>query len=162
MFSRRRAAVAAAAVVLGAGITAQVYTRRGQTHSPANSETGYVNAAVCTGCHADRAAGFHKTGMGRSFAKLRPERVPEFGKPFHNSASDSYFTMAARDGKYFQRRWQTGFDGKGTQCRRRNKVDYASSAREIIRTRICISQSRGALHGPAAEPGIPRRAVIGT
>ena len=52
--------------------------------------------------------------MGRSFARLRPEHVPEFGKPFHHKASESYFTMVARNGKYYQRRWQIGFDGKET------------------------------------------------
>jgi predicted CXXCH cytochrome family protein len=73
-----------------------------------------VNAAVCTGCHADLAAGYKKTGMGRSFARVRPEHVPEFRAPFRHKASDSDFAMIARDGKYYQRRWQTGFDGKET------------------------------------------------
>src|SRR6266699_687133 len=114
IFSRRRVAVAAAAVVLGSAVAAWVYTKRRLPHSPSNPERGYVNAALCTGCHANLAAGYRKTGMGRSFARLRPEHVPEFGKPFHHKASDSYFTMAARDGRYYQRRWQIGFDGKET------------------------------------------------
>jgi tetratricopeptide (TPR) repeat protein len=82
-----------------------------------------VNAAVCTGCHADRAAGYRKTGMGRSFARLRPELVPEFRAPFHHKASDSYFTMIAREAKYYQRRWQIGFDGKETNVDEK-QVDF--------------------------------------
>ena len=61
--------------------------------------------------------------MGRSFARLQPEHVPEFGKPFHHQASDSYFAMVARDGKYYQRRWQIGFDGKETNVDEK-QVDF--------------------------------------
>jgi tetratricopeptide (TPR) repeat protein len=119
----RRAAIAAAAVVLGSAVAAWVYTQRRLPQSPSNPENGYVNAAVCTGCHRDLAAGFRKTGMGRSFARLRPEHVPAFGKPFHHKASDSYFTMVARDGRYYQRRWQIGFDGKETNVEEK-QVDF--------------------------------------
>lgn len=73
-----------------------------------------MDAAVCAGCHADRAAGYRKTGMGRSFARVRSELVPEFRAPFHHKASDTYFSMIARDGKYYQRRWEIGIDGKET------------------------------------------------
>jgi predicted CXXCH cytochrome family protein len=52
--------------------------------------------------------------MGRSFARVRAEDLPEFGKPFYHQASDSYFAMITRDGKVYQRRWQIGFDGKET------------------------------------------------
>jgi predicted CXXCH cytochrome family protein len=82
-----------------------------------------VNAAVCAGCHSDVAAGYKKTGMGRSFARLRPEHVPEFRAPFRHKASDSYFSMIARDGKFYQRRWQTGFDGKETNVDEK-QVDF--------------------------------------
>jgi predicted CXXCH cytochrome family protein len=130
-------------VVLGAAVVAQVYTRRGVTRTSSNPETGYVNTAVCTGCHADRAAGFHKTGMGRSFARVRPEQIPEFGKPFHHAASDSYFTMAARGGKYVQRRWQTGFDGKETNVDEK-QVDFVIGSGNHSFTYLHLT-SRGAL-----------------
>lgn len=122
MFPRRRVAIAAVAVVLGSAVAAWVTTKR-RPHSPFNPESGYVNAAVCTGCHADLSAGYRKTGMGRSFARLRPEQVPEFGKPFHHKASASYFTMVAREGRYYQRRWQIGFDGKETNVDEK-QVDF--------------------------------------
>lgn len=128
IFLKRPVAIAAAAVVLAGALAAWVYTRRRLSHSsshPASShaDSRYVNAAVCTGCHANLAAGFRKTGMGRSFARVQPEHVPEFGKPFHHKASDSYFTMLARDGRYYQRRWQIGFDGKETNVDEK-QVDY--------------------------------------
>ena len=74
----------------------------------------YVDAAVCAECHADKAAGYMRTGMGRSFARVSPENTPELRKPFHNQASDSYFAMVVRDGKVYQKRWQIGFDGNET------------------------------------------------
>jgi len=81
--------------------------------------------------------------MGRSFARLRPEQIPEFGKPFHHQASDSYFTMMSRDGKYFQRRWQIGFDGKETNIDEK-QVDFVIGSGNHSRTPLHLT-SRGAL-----------------
>ena len=117
-----------------------VYTKRRPASNPQNA---YVNAAVCAGCHADLAAGFRKTGMGRSFARLRPENVPEFGKPFHHKASDSYFAMVARDDKYYQRRWQMGFDGKETNVDDK-QVDFVVGSGNHSFTYLHLT-SRGAL-----------------
>jgi len=106
-------------VVLAAGgATAWVYSRRGPA-SISEPSNAYVNPAVCADCHAGIAATYRKTGMGRSFARVRTE-IPAFGKPVHNQASDSYFAMTARDGKVFQRRWQIGFDGKETNVDERS------------------------------------------
>ena len=154
IFSRRPVAIAAAALLsLGAVAAWVYYTKQRPPHSssnPASSappssnpQNAYVNAAVCTGCHADLAAGFHKTGMGRSFARLRPELVPDFGKPFHHQASDSYFAMIARDGRYYQRRWQIGFDGKETNVDEK-QVDFAIGSGNHSFTYLHLA-SRGAL-----------------
>jgi tetratricopeptide (TPR) repeat protein len=109
-------------------VAAWIYTKRRLPQSSSNpasssAQNDYVDAAVCAGCHGDLAAGFRKTGMGRSFARVRPQNVPEFGKPFHHKASDSYFVMVARDGRYYQRRWQVGFDGKQTNVDEK-QVDF--------------------------------------
>ena len=101
---------------------AWVYAGR-PSRPPSSPPNAYVDAAVCAGCHADRAAGYRKTGMGRSFARVQPELVPEFRTPFHHKASDTYFSMTARDGKYYQRRWEIGFDGKETNFEEK-QVDY--------------------------------------
>src|ERR1700733_1718105 len=123
IFSRRTVGMVAAAVILSGAVVARVYRRMRPPQPSLNQQSGYVNSAVCTGCHADLAAGFHKTGMGRSFARVRPEHVPEFGKPFHHKASDSYLAMLARDGRYYQRRWQIGFDGKDTNVEEK-QIDF--------------------------------------
>ena len=87
---------------------------------------GYVAPALCERCHVEIADNFRKTGMGRSFYRLRPgNAVEDFtpGKPFYHQASDSYFAMIERGGKYYQRRWQIGFDGQETNVEEK-QVDF--------------------------------------
>jgi predicted CXXCH cytochrome family protein len=116
-FSKLQAAIAASVVAVGLG-AAWIYTKGrpnpSSTPQTSNPSNAYIDAAVCADCHADKAAGFKKTGMGRSFARVAPENTPKFGKTFHHQASDSYYAMITRDGKLYQRRWQIGFDGKQT------------------------------------------------
>jgi tetratricopeptide (TPR) repeat protein len=90
----------------------------------------YADPKVCSVCHADIAATFHKTGMGQSFDRVSLKEEGEkgtgvavSGKPFHHAASDSYFQMVRHDGAWFQRRWQMGFDGKETNVDEK-RVDY--------------------------------------
>ncbi len=111
--------------VLAAGIVAAGWAGRAFLHRAAPAGTNasepsaslYADPTTCADCHGAIAATYRKTGMGRSFSKLKPETVIEnFSAPatFHHESSDSYFQMIERDGKYFQRRWQIGFDGKET------------------------------------------------
>src|SRR5579863_9706244 len=93
-----RVAIAAMAVA-GCALAAQ---------APANS---YVDPAVCAQCHGQIAANYRKTGMGRSFYRPAPDPT---AKPFYHAASETYFAMVERGGKYYQRRWQIAFDGKET------------------------------------------------
>ncbi|PWU03081.1 MAG: hypothetical protein C5B51_19700 [Terriglobia bacterium] len=134
--------MAAAAVIAAGLLGVWIYTRR-QPRPPANPENAYVNAAVCTGCHADLAAGYRKTGMGRSFARVRPEQVPQFPAPFHHKTSESYFSMTARDGKYYQRRWQIGFNGKETNVDEK-QADFVAGSGNHSLTYLHLT-SRGAL-----------------
>ena len=84
----------------------------------------YVDPAVCATCHSGIADSFAKTGMGRSFFRLQPQTAVEaFGKPYYHALSDTWFAMLERGGKYFQRRWQIGFDGKETNVEEK-QVDY--------------------------------------
>ena len=77
----------------------------------------YVDPAICALCHAQVAKTFRLTGMGRSFSKLRGDK-PLAGFKLHDrvyhQASDRYYTMVERDGKFYERRHQVGFDGKET------------------------------------------------
>jgi predicted CXXCH cytochrome family protein len=145
-FSKLQAAIAAG-VVAGCLAAAWIYTTR-QARPLSNSQTSdpqkaYADAAVCADCHADQAAGYQKTGMGRSFARVLAENTPEFGKPVRNKASDSYFAMMARDGKVYQRRWQIGFDGKETNVDEK-QVDFVVGSGNHSKTYLHLT-SRGAL-----------------
>src|SRR6185503_15525154 len=98
---------AAALAILGAGALAQ--------RAPGQPSNGYIDGALCAGCHQEIAASFAKTGMGRSFSRLRPGNVIEtLGKPYYHAASESWYEMIERNGEYFERRWQIGFDGHET------------------------------------------------
>ena len=84
----------------------------GAAASATHATNKYVDAALCAACHAEIASSYRKTGMGRSFYKLQASNaVEDFGKPFYHAASETYLVMVERDGKYYQRRWQKGFDG---------------------------------------------------
>jgi tetratricopeptide (TPR) repeat protein len=77
----------------------------------------YIDTAVCADCHATIVESYHRTGMGRSFSPPAIGNTVGDGKTpvtFYHKASDSYFTMIDRDGRFYQRRHQIGFDGKET------------------------------------------------
>ena len=126
--------------VLGLGLAASgVVAQRAQT--PTNK---YVDPALCATCHAEIASHFRQTGMGRSFYQLRPENaVEDFGKPFFHAASDSYIVMFARGGKYYQRRWQKGFDGSDINIDEKT-VDFVMGSGNHGRTYLHLT-SRGTL-----------------
>jgi hypothetical protein len=61
---------------------------------------------LCAACHTDIWESYRKTGMGRSFSQPSPENTPIPAAPFYHAPSESYFTMSARGGEFFQRRHQ--------------------------------------------------------
>jgi tetratricopeptide (TPR) repeat protein len=77
----------------------------------------YVDSAVCGGCHQEIARNFRQTGMGRSAYRPSLQNAIEDYRD-HNTLdhhpSGRYYTMTERDGKFYQRRHQIGFDGKET------------------------------------------------
>src|SRR5580700_4124207 len=87
---------------------------------------GYVNSRVCYGCHAAIFKTYRETGMAKSFARPRPENtVEDYTKNNHffHAPSNTYFEMIERDGNYYQRRYQIGYEGKQTNIDE-TKVDY--------------------------------------
>src|SRR5437588_1621634 len=69
---------------------------------------------VCATCHAGIAQSYRGTGMARSFAVPGPgNRIEDYtNHTHHHAASDTSFEMIEREGKYFQRQYQIGFEGK--------------------------------------------------
>jgi predicted CXXCH cytochrome family protein len=86
----------------------------------------YVNPKLCTGCHAGIAKTYRQTGMARSFAQPAPANtVEDYTKNnrFYHAPSDTYFEMLERGGKYYQRRWQIGYNGLETNVDE-TQIDY--------------------------------------
>jgi predicted CXXCH cytochrome family protein len=98
-------------------------------------------AAACAQCHAGIARTFRATGMGRSFARMSPQNAIEnFGSNarFYHNLSDTYFEMTQRGGKYYQRRWQIGFDSKETNLEEK-QVDFVLGSGNHARTYLHLT-----------------------
>jgi len=93
---------------------AQPDTQHTQQHDPT---AAYAEPGTCASCHDQIAATYSRTGMARSFSRLKPsEPVADFKtrNRLYHEASGRHYTMVDRDGKFYQRRHEVGFDGKET------------------------------------------------
>src|SRR5579864_9350488 len=133
--SRNTRLLAVAAVVLG-GAAWFLAGRPSRSQAPVQDKSGYVNSAACAGCHAEIARSYRLTGMGRSLYRPVPEnKIEDFQTHNHiyNRASDRYYTMLERDGKWYQRRHQIGFDGKEINIVEK-QVDYVMGSGNHVRS----------------------------
>ena len=129
----KKSLAAVAGVTLAAA--AYFFSSR-QSREPQVTGPSYVDPTVCTGCHRDIASSYRLTGMGRSVSRPRPESGVEDYKvrnSFYHKASDRYYTMFERDGKFYQRRHQIGFDGKETNIVEKT-VDFIVGSGNHART----------------------------
>ena len=113
-----------AIVLLSVASALSVGQLAGQVLSPASE--GYVNPRLCNGCHATIYKTYRETGMAKSFAHPKPENTVEDYKKnnkFYHGPSKTYFEMIERDGAYYQRRYQLGYEGKQTNIEE-TKIDY--------------------------------------
>lgn len=143
-------AAALIGIVAGAGVwwhLRQVAAGHGDVSSAAGR---YADPALCVDCHAGIAATYRKTGMARAFSRIQPGPDknqdivwPANSKPWHHAASDTYFQMVQRDGVWFQRRWQIGFDGRETNVDEK-RVDYVLGSGNHARTYLHLTEN-GAL-----------------
>src|SRR5262249_61180288 len=118
--------------------------------------------------------------MGRSFGRAKIDNtIGDKKNPvtFYHKASDSYFKMTERDGRFYQRRYQIGFDGKETNSTEK-EIHFVLGSGNHARTFLTrtnrntfielplarYAESGGALaacgaeprRGPAPQPSIPR------
>jgi predicted CXXCH cytochrome family protein len=106
----------------------------------------YADPAVCGQCHADKARTYGQTGMGRSFYRMTAQKAVEdfkSGLPFYHAASDTYFNVFERDGKYFQRRWQVGFNRREANVEEK-RIDFVMGSGNHARTYLHLTP-RGTL-----------------
>jgi tetratricopeptide (TPR) repeat protein len=107
-----------------------------QTASQA--KTAYIDPAVCANCHPLQAQTYRLTGMGRSFYRPNPSnQIEDYtrGLPYYHAASATYYSMEIRDGRYYQSRYQIGFDGKPTNFVEK-QIDYVVGSGNHARTYV--------------------------
>jgi tetratricopeptide (TPR) repeat protein len=95
------------------------------------ASTGRAQINACAACHANVAATYRKTGMARSFYRLTPENMT--AASYYHRPSDTYYEMVRRDGHYFQRQYQTGFDGKPANVRE-TEIDFVLGSGNHVRS----------------------------
>jgi predicted CXXCH cytochrome family protein len=105
---------------------------------PGNS---YVDSMLCANCHRERALTYGLTGMGRSFYRLGKENIVEdFARnnSYYHAASDMRYTMLKRDGKYYERRYQSGYRGLETNVDEK-QIDYVVGSGNHARTYLHLT-----------------------
>jgi tetratricopeptide (TPR) repeat protein len=125
-----------ATAILGFLIRHRLPLAGNQRASVDESKSDYVDPAVCATCHGDVAATFRKTGMGRSFYRPTAQNTVEdytHNNTLDHKASGFTYTMAQHDGKFFQQRHTTDFDGKETNIVE-EQVDYVIGSGNHART----------------------------
>ena len=112
-------------LVAGALLLALAYARRAPQPTPMQANRGspstphpataYINPSVCASCHEQIARTYSLTGMARAFSRVSASTFKTPGRVYHK-ASDRSYAMIERDGKFYQRRSQIGFDGRETNA----------------------------------------------
>ncbi len=125
---------------------------------PLTTTSAYVSPEQCEGCHADIAASYKQTGMGRSFFKpTASNRVEDYQRSntFYHVGSDRYYTMTERDGRYFMRRHQKQRDGQALNVIEES-IDYVIGSGNHARTYLHLTDQKKLIELPVtwyAEDG---------
>jgi tetratricopeptide (TPR) repeat protein len=112
----------------------------------------YADANSCAQCHSKEAAGYATSGMAHAF--YRPQandtvEIPFKDRQFFHAASGTYYSMTEHGGKYFQRRWQQGFDGKPDNVEEL-QIDYIMGSGNHVRTYLHQEESGTLIELPLA------------
>jgi len=97
-----------------------------QTSSGSLPDNGYAEPGACAKCHREIAADYARTGMGRSFfVPARANTIEDYAQTpeYYHALSDSHYSMAIRNGQYFQRRWQLDAAGNPINAEEL-RIDY--------------------------------------
>jgi predicted CXXCH cytochrome family protein len=107
---------------------------------------------LCAVCHRKIYETYRRTAMARSLYRPRPENTVEDYRAdnhYYHQASDTSFVMLERDGRYYQRRYQIGFDGKETNIDEQ-QVDYVMGSGNHVRTYLHRTSAGALLELPLA------------
>jgi Flp pilus assembly protein TadD len=150
---KRRSVVASclAANVIAVLVLYWSHPKRQNSQNPAVAHA-YADPKSCVQCHATEAAGYATTGMARSFYEpLAKDTVGAQSKDsqFFHAASSTYYSMVEHGDKYFQRRWQQGFDGKPDNVEEL-QIDYIMGSGNHVRTYLHREQDGTLIELPLA------------
>ncbi|MBZ5609760.1 MAG: tetratricopeptide repeat protein [Acidobacteriia bacterium] len=138
-----------AAAAIAAGAVAAIPFFAGAQSVPIRDS---VDSRTCATCHAKIYETYQRTGMARSFYRPQSDNVVEdyrTNNRYFHQASGTYFTMLERGGKYYQRRYQLGFQGKETNVDEK-EIDYVMGSGNHVRTYLHRTGAGALLELPLA------------
>ncbi len=96
----------------------------------------YVDSKLCAGCHPVIAKTYSQTGMKHSF--YRPQfsnTIEDYTNKnqYYHAASDTHYEMVRRGDRFYQRRYQIGFDGKQANLDEK-QIDFVLGSGSHART----------------------------
>ncbi len=109
--------------------------------TPPRTESAYTDAKQCKACHLAIYQTYQRTGMAQAFYRPEPKNTPA-GTFFHKT-SGTYFRVSQRDGKFYQRRWQIGYQDREENVEE-SQIDYVMGSGHAVRAYLHRT-SRGTL-----------------
>ncbi len=120
--------------------------------SVSHAQAPRLDSKICASCHPTVWQTYRNTGMARSFYRPAPENTVEDysnKNTYYHKASDTYFQMVQRDGRFFQRQYQIGFDGKQTPAVEK-EIDFVLGSGNHVRTYLHRTASNTLVQLPLA------------
>ena len=120
--------------------------------SPQNAPSpGDPDSRSCAECHRKIYEAYQRTGMARSVSRPSPASTMEgnASRSYYHPASQTWFTMLGRDGRYYQRRHQIGAGGGETNIDEK-EIDFVLGSGNHVRTFLHQTDAGALLELPLA------------
>ncbi|SEG67165.1 Flp pilus assembly protein TadD, contains TPR repeats [Bryocella elongata] len=120
--------------------------------STPTTASAYADPQSCVRCHRDETAGYNETGMAHAFyapTAATTIAAPAQTRTYFHPASSTSFSLTAHDGRFFQRRWQKGFDGRDDNVEELS-IDYVMGSGNHARTFLHREQDGTLIELPLA------------
>jgi tetratricopeptide (TPR) repeat protein len=140
----------ASIVVTGAIVSFLLLQHRRPSKVP--EPQAYADPASCARCHSEEASEYAQTGMAHAFYKPEAKYTiesPAKDRQFYHAASGTYYQLTEHNGAYYQRRWQTGFDGNPENVEEL-AIDYVMGSGNHARTYLHREQDGTLIELPLA------------
>ncbi len=102
-----------------------------------------MGSTTCGGCHAEVAATFRRTGMGRAFYPLAGNIVETFGVTIDIPGQSLRYTLFEKEGRHYQRQFQIDERGRESSIDVREMIYVIGSGNH---SRSYITVDRGRLY----------------